>query len=709
MLGTRKFVLLLAFLLLPALAMRAQFQQPTDEELKMTTDPKAPGADAVCLYREEIDDGHNHSSSFYVRIKVLTERGKELATVHVLKETLHYTDVTGFETFDVYRVTDIKGRTIHPDGTVIELNTKEREEHPGSDVAAQKTDTTSGTLVFSINQMEVDDVVFTLPSMEVGSILEYRYVIRNDEHYDNSVIPTWQIQQPYFIHRAHFEFHPWNIKGVGDALLIQNEFEGAKPRTYLNPTLIYSAVNVPASDIKQVMNARYANDSIDRKARDYTLDLTDIPPEPREDWMPPLNTVNMRVQFYQSYAVSGKEFWDSETRNWASDVGRFIHANKDLPEAAAGIIQGAATDEEKARMIYDAVMKLDNTDFSRSLSEAERQQRHLRPIRSANDVWNQKSGTGNELALLYVALARAAGLPAWPMFIVNRDRALFDYYYASTRQLDDYVVVMELGGKDVYLDPGQAMCPFGQLHWKHTLAAGFRLTENGAVLASTPASVYTNAVTRRLGDLTIAPDGSVTGGIRIEISGPLALRWRQMALLTGPDEARNRFDEYLRGLVPAGVSVKLSALNGLDKPNQSLSAMATVSGPLASTTGAHLIVPGQFFSTRTRQPFISSDQRKTPIDVHYAALEQDDVTYHLPAGMTAQSLPQADDSWPNHAIFKVASSAQEDAVNISRQLVHSFTVLDAKEYGDLHGFYQNVDVADTQPLVLAHAAETKGN
>ena len=25
-----------------------------------------------------------------------------------------------------------------------------------------------------------------------------------------------------------------------------------------------------------------------------------------------------------------------------------------------------------------------------------------------------------------------------------------------------------LDGKDVYLDPGQKMCPFGLLHWKHT-------------------------------------------------------------------------------------------------------------------------------------------------------------------------------------------------------------------------------------------------
>jgi hypothetical protein len=34
----------------------AQFQAPTDEELKMTADPKAPGADAVFLNLEQVTD-----------------------------------------------------------------------------------------------------------------------------------------------------------------------------------------------------------------------------------------------------------------------------------------------------------------------------------------------------------------------------------------------------------------------------------------------------------------------------------------------------------------------------------------------------------------------------------------------------------------------------------------------------------------------------
>jgi hypothetical protein len=50
-----------------------KFQEPSKEELQMTADPKAPGAPAVFLYREETTDNADHFVSEYARIKVLTE------------------------------------------------------------------------------------------------------------------------------------------------------------------------------------------------------------------------------------------------------------------------------------------------------------------------------------------------------------------------------------------------------------------------------------------------------------------------------------------------------------------------------------------------------------------------------------------------------------------------------------------------------------
>jgi hypothetical protein len=156
----------------PALA---QFRPPTDEELKMTSEPKAPGAAAIYLYREEKVDDSLHYHSLFVRIKVLTEKGKELATVSVPYVR------------NSFKITDVRARTIHADGKAIPLDVKP------TDLMEAKT---SG---FQLNK-----VVFTLPDVQVGSILEYSWQLRYDDNTLSS--PNWEIQQPYYVRKAHYLF-----------------------------------------------------------------------------------------------------------------------------------------------------------------------------------------------------------------------------------------------------------------------------------------------------------------------------------------------------------------------------------------------------------------------------------------------------------------------------------------------------------------------
>src|SRR5579859_5366143 len=124
-----------------------QFQAPTEEELKMTADPKAPGAAAVYLYREETEDDPHHFRTVYARIKVLTEKGKDLATVQISYTRNFVFNATGnnrqgnnqdrsgndlnhsgqdqpwdADTYNGHiEVSAIEARTIHPDGTIVPL------------------------------------------------------------------------------------------------------------------------------------------------------------------------------------------------------------------------------------------------------------------------------------------------------------------------------------------------------------------------------------------------------------------------------------------------------------------------------------------------------------------------------------------------------------------------------------------------------------
>jgi hypothetical protein len=642
----------------PALV-RAQFQEPTPDELKMTSDPKAPGAAAVYLYREEEVDDKNHYYSYYERIKVLTEKGKELATITIPYE--HGVD----------SVTDIQGRTIHADGTVVPLTAKPADL---MDLKLNKS-------------IQINTVVFTLPAVEVGSILEYRLKVRSPDYRISE--PTWEIQQTYFVHKAHYSFHPYLAPGhfVSDA-------NGGQLNWMMFAERIESGVHVVFDSAKDT----------------YNLDLSDIPAIPDEDWMPPLNTLKWRVEFYYTNSKSGPAFWQDAGKRWAKSVEEFTNPNGGLRNAAASLLAPADTDEQKAEKIYAAVMKFENTDFTRKKSEAERKKEKIKEIHKAEDVWKQQTGSADDIALLYVALARAAGLKAYPVQVVDRDRAIFDDRYLSMRQFDDYLALVNLGGKDVYLDPGEKYCPFGRLHWKHTYASGFKLTDQGTVPVTTPANNYKAAVVSRVADLTIDTDGSVKGTVRFVMTGPDALRWRQLTLENDSDEVKKRFNDSMKDEIPDGVQADFDHFLGLDDYSANLIGIVKVSGNIGTATGKRFFLPGMFFESRAKHPFVAEEKRATPIDVHYPMLTEDEVTYHLPAGYTVESAPQAaKNNWPDHAILAVASEASGDAVKIDRTLAYNFTLLGPKDYSDLHGFYQKVATADQQPLVLTRATVAKGN
>ena len=131
----------------------------------------------------------------------------------------------------------------------------------------------------------------------------------------------------------------------------------------------------------------------DPKKELYSLDLTNVPPLPDEDWMPPLNTLRYRVKFYFTTAKSSTEFWADAAKRWAKDMEETIKSTGGLRKIASDLVAPGDTEIQKAQKIYEAVEKLDNTRFSREKTQAERKKEKLKDIKTLEDVWKQKSGS----------------------------------------------------------------------------------------------------------------------------------------------------------------------------------------------------------------------------------------------------------------------------------------------------------------------------
>jgi len=90
------------------------FQPVLPDELKMTSDPQAPGAPAIILCRQmdRDDNGRTSHEDHYYRIKILTEAGRKYADV----------EIPFFQDFE--NIVNIHARTIRPDGLIVDFDGK---------------------------------------------------------------------------------------------------------------------------------------------------------------------------------------------------------------------------------------------------------------------------------------------------------------------------------------------------------------------------------------------------------------------------------------------------------------------------------------------------------------------------------------------------------------------------------------------------------
>ena len=666
----RLSVILLCAVVSPVLV-RAQFQQPTDEELKMTADPKAPGAAAVYLDYEEIANDPLHYQSTYARIKVLTDKGKQLATVELpyLKGT--------------FTISEIKGRTIHSDGTIIPLTVKPED-----------------LMITKSGDEQVGKKVFTLPSVEVGSILEYRYEIHYDDNEFSS--PRWDIQRSYFVHKAHYSFTPFKAF-----------MPNGTPGTDTSIQLIDSRGR-PATSLvwwKMLPTGTTINTSVNGS---YSVDVTDVPPIPEEEWMPPIQSLLFKVSFYYCFTSNTTEFWAAEGKLWSKDVDKFAEPSKAVKDAVNGLVAPTDGDLDKAKKLYDAIQALDNTDFSRKKSESELKELKVKEAKHAEDTWTQKSGSSEDIAMLYLAMLRAAGLTAYAIKIVDRNRALFDPTYLSMGQLDSTLVVLSTGGKEILLDPGEKMCPFQTVSWRHSYASGVGQSAQGISFSVTPMQQYKDNVTSRLGDVYLDAQGGITGRINFIMIGQEALHWRQRSLEEDDTELKKEFDrEELEGKVPDGVEAHVDHFLSMNDPYSNLMAVVNLTGSLGTATGKRLILPGFFFETRGQAPFVNEEKRMIGVDMHYGRRVTDEVTYHLPDGVSVEGGPEdANISWAGHALLVAKSVTRPGQIVVGRTLSVAFTFAKPEEYQDLRGFYQKIAAANQEQLVLTTSPATaagKGN
>jgi len=626
-----------------------EWQPISQEELKMTSVSEAPGAPAVYLYRQvDRDDGRNGHEYNYVRIKILTEEGRKQADIEIPfvkeRESIH----------------SIKARTIRPDGTIANFDGK----------VYDKT-------IVKAKGFKYLAKTFTLPDVQVGSIVEYHYTSDLNEAYVFD--SEWILSEDLFTKRAKF-----TLKPNSDFAL-----------NWSWPVGLPIGTNPPVKDGATVR-----------------LDTQNVPAFQIEDFMPPEKVLKYRVEFVYSEDNSEKDpdkFWKKMDKKWSGHFEDFIGKRKAMEQAAAGIVSPGDSPEVKLQKIYARVQQVRNTSWEATKTEQEQKREKQKDINNVEDLWKQGYGNGRQINWLFVALARAAGLEAYPVYISARSEYFFNPKLMNPSQLNGDVVLVKLNGKDVYCDPATRFAPFGLLSWPETGVQGLKLDKDGGSWVSTTLPASSVSQVERKADLKLTDTGSLEGKLTFTFSGLEAL-WRRIEERNEDETNRKKFlEDQVKEYIPVGIDVELT-----NKPDWASSAPTMVAEydlkvqGWVTGAGKRVLLPVGLFSAPEKHLFEHTN-RVHPIYFQFSSRKTDDVTIELPLGWHVSNLPAELNNDQKAAAYHLKADNNKATLHVTRQLNSDLLMLDAKSYPALRSFYQAVRTGDDQQIVLLPGTSAASN
>jgi len=643
----RLFVLVL--LLFVAAAVRRVPQVGADdwlpispEELKMTGVPEAPGAPAVYLYRQvdRKDLGRGNTEFNYLRIKILTEEGRKYGNVEIAYPRQQAT------------ISNIRARTIHADGTILNFDGKVYEQ----------------TIVKS-KSSKILAKTFTMPDVQVGSIVEYRYSYDfADGYVYNS---NWILSEELFTKKAAFTLKPYERFAVQWSWPAGLPMGTEPPKQGPDKIIRMTAVNVAAFKV--------------------------------EDYMPPENELKFRVNFVyneDAFEQSEDKYWRSFGKKQYGRVESFIGKRKAMEDAVAGIVSPSDAPEVKLQKIYARCQQVKNLSYEPRRVVEEEKHEKVKSIDNVEDLWKNGYGTGHDITWLFLALAQAAGFEAYPALVASRAEYFFNPKRMNGKELEANVVEVKLNGKELFFDPGAAFTPYGLLPWVEAGVQGRLLDKDGGSWIQTLLPESSVSRVERKADMKLTDDGSLEGTVTVTYTGLEAYALR-IGERNEDDAARKKLlEDRMKEAVPAAVDLELKKQPDWKNSDEPFVVEYEMKVPgWASNAGKRALLPVGLFSAPEKHMFEHAS-RVFPVYFAFRFQKIDDVSIELPLGWQVGSVPKPVDQDAKAAEYTLKAEANNGGLHFKRTLRSDLFMVPPQQYSALQTFYQLVRSGDEQQIVL---------
>jgi hypothetical protein len=565
--------LLFVCLLLLSIPAFAQDWKPLDPaHLAMKEPMVEKDADAEVIFWEvRINDADlNLVFNHYLRIKIFNERGKESqSTIDIPYIGRH-------------QIRDIAGRTIKPDGSIVEL----------------KKDAVFDRDIIKISGLKVKAKSFAMPSVEPGSIIEYRYK----------------------------EIHPDSI-----AQFLRLQFQQEIPvqfvKYYVKP------LEIPSMGMKTLMY-NGANNSF-TKERDgyYSISMSRMPAFHEEPNMPPEDQVRtwMLVYYSADNNLEPGKYWTDLGKRLHEDNKSKMKVNDDIKKAVPGIIGDATTADDKlGRLLMYVRTQIKNINDDAS-GMTDDQRKKAKENNSPADTLKRAMGDGADIDYLFAALATAAGFDVRLALLPDRGDIFFNPKLPLSYFIRYGAIAVKVGDKWQFFDPSTTYVPYGMMRWQQEGVSALVLDGKEPGFVATPLSPPDKSQEWRTATMRLSEDGTLEGDVRIVYTGHLAYRKKEDNDEDTPEKRQENLQTMIKSrLSNAEVSnIRISSVTDPDKPF--VYAFHIKVPGYAQRTGKRLFLQPAFFEKGLGTIFPNSE-RKQPIYFHFPWKEEDTVTIELPAG-----------------------------------------------------------------------------
>ncbi|HEX4231062.1 MAG TPA: DUF3857 domain-containing protein [Bryobacteraceae bacterium] len=593
----------------------------------------------------------HHSVAQYLRIKIFTDKGKdERGTVKI-------------EYQNKESVGDVSGRTIRPDGSVIEMS---------GDAIFDKVVAKAGGL-------KVKERSFALPAVVPGAIIEYRWTSSHDESLARYLPLPLQLNIP--VDRVTY-----HLKPVQDPVIF--------------PYRMHSLpFNCKMSEFKAEPNGY------------YTTTAENIPAFKPEPQMPPEDFLRQWILiYYEEDDRTADNYWTSVGRKFYQDYKKQMRVNGEVKQIAETATAGAKTDDEKLdKLLIYCRQNLKDINGEEITTE---ERNKLKANLTTADTLRTGKGTAEDIQLAFAALATAAGFDARPAYLPDRSEFFFNKLIQTFYFMRTHDIAVQVNDNWKFYDVANRNLPPGVLRWQEQAVDALIADPKKPAFEQTPLTSAADSRSAHIGTMTLSADGTMEGDVRVILYGNRAIAWRERF---GPAADAEREENLKENLKHRFGDFELSAV--------SFHAGDDVAKPIgyryhikvnnyAQRTGKRLFLTPGFFEAGAGARFPESE-RQYPIYFEYPWSETESVDIQLPAGyeLDHADAPRSINFAPAGSYKILMSISKGNVLHYQRDFAfgeNGMILVDAGKYSILKHIFDAVHEGDQHMLTLKAKATAGG-